>query len=133
MAKKKLSKTGLLLKKMNGTSNLEVRFGKILTNLGIKHTPHFVFKGREYDFLLDDYKILVEIHGCFFHCCKTHHPLPKYRFQRNNLKNDKTKAQNVKFDPNYILMIIWEHEMMYDKQISEVLIKKFKLVEVIKN
>jgi G:T-mismatch repair DNA endonuclease (very short patch repair protein) len=110
MAKKK-RKIGKLFKKMNGTSNLEVSFAEILTGLNIKFEQHFVFKKREFDFLLTEHNILVETHGCFFHCCKKHNPEPKYAFQRRNLKNDQYKVKLVKFDLSYTLMVVWEHEM----------------------
>lgn len=100
-----------LFKKMNGTSKLEVSFAELLDNLGINYTQHFIFKKREYDFLLTDYNILVETHGCFFHCCKIHNPVPVYPFQKKSIKNDKLKSKNVKFDPNYRLLVVWEHEM----------------------
>lgn len=108
---KKKSKIGKLFKKMNGTSNLEVKFGEFLKTLNINFIQHFVYKNKEYDFLLIDYNILIETHGCFYHCCKTHHPKPKYPFQRKNIKNDKLKSRNVKFNRDYNLFIVWEHEM----------------------
>jgi G:T-mismatch repair DNA endonuclease (very short patch repair protein) len=123
MAKKK-GKTRKMLKKMNGTSNLEVKFAELLTELGIKFEQHFVFKKREFDFLLNDHSILVETHGCFYHCCKKHNPEPKYAFQRANLKNDQYKVKLVKFDLTYTLMVIWEHEMV-DKDILTEKINNF--------
>lgn len=118
MAKKK-GKTRKMLKKMNGTSNLEVAFAELLTNSGIKFEQHFVFKKREFDFLLNDHNILVETHGCFYHCCKKHNPEPKYAFQRANLKNDQYKVKLVKFDPTYTLLVVWEHEMVDHKILTE--------------
>lgn len=118
MAKKK-GKTRKMLKKMNGTSNLEVSFAELLTNSGIKFEQHFVFKKREFDFLLNDHNILVETHGCFYHCCKKHNPEPKYAFQRANLKNDQYKVKLVKFDPTYTLLVVWEHEMVDHKILTE--------------
>ena len=114
MAKKK-SKIGKMFKKMNGTSSLETTFGELLNSMGVSFEPHFIFKNREYDFLLTDYNILVETHGCFFHCCKTHNPEAKYAFQRKNLKNDQHKVKIVKFDKTYTLLVIWEHEMKETK------------------
>jgi G:T-mismatch repair DNA endonuclease (very short patch repair protein) len=118
MAKKK-GKTRKMLKKMNGTSNLEVKFAELLTELGIKFEQHFMFKKREFDFLLNDHNILVETHGCFYHCCKKHNPEPKYAFQRANLKNDQYKVKIVKFDLTYTLLVIWEHEMIDKKVLTE--------------
>lgn len=100
-----------LFKKMNGTSKLEVSFAELLDELQINYSQHFTFKKREYDFLLTDYNILVETHGCFYHCCKTHNPIPVYPFQKKSIKNDKLKSKNVKFDLNYRLLVVWEHEM----------------------
>jgi G:T-mismatch repair DNA endonuclease (very short patch repair protein) len=118
MAKKK-GKTRKMLKKMNGTSNLEVKFAELLTEMGVKFEQHFVFKKREFDFLLTEHSILVETHGCFYHCCKKHNPEPKYAFQRANLKNDQYKVKIVKFDLTYTLMVIWEHEMVDKKVLTE--------------
>jgi G:T-mismatch repair DNA endonuclease (very short patch repair protein) len=118
MAKKK-RKIGKLFKKMGGTSNLEVSFAEILTSLDIKFEQHFVFKKREFDFLLTEHNILVETHGCFFHCCKKHNPEAKYAFQRRNLKNDQYKVKLVKFDPTYTLLVIWEHEVNTQTVLTE--------------
>ena len=116
---KKKGKIGKLFKKMKGTSNLEVSFADLLDKLGIKYEQHFVFKKREYDFLLNDHNILIETHGCFFHCCKEHNPEAKYAFQRKNLKNDQYKVKLVKFDKTYTLLVIWEHEIEKKKLLTE--------------
>jgi G:T-mismatch repair DNA endonuclease (very short patch repair protein) len=129
MAKKK-GKISKMFKKMKGTSKLETSFAEILTEQNIKFEQHFVFKKREFDFLLVDYNILIETHGCFFHCCKIHNPEVKYSFQRKNLKNDQYKIKIVKFDLNYSLLIIWEHEMLDTtkiiKRLDEFIIKNKK-------
>jgi G:T-mismatch repair DNA endonuclease (very short patch repair protein) len=122
MAKKK-GRISKLFKKMNGTSNLEVSFSKILDDLGLRYIHHYVFKGREYDFLLVDYNLLVETHGCFFHCCKLHNPEAKYTFQKNNLVNDKKKALAAKFNKTYKLLVVWEHEMKDIQLLTEKLTK----------
>lgn len=128
--KTKKGKIGKMFKKMKGTSNLETKFAEILTELGYNFEQHFKFKRKEYDFLLIDYDILIETHGCFFHCCKTHNPIAKYSFQRRNIKNDQYKLKIVKFDTKYSLMIIWEHEMdnpsNVTKKINEFVTKKEK-------
>jgi G:T-mismatch repair DNA endonuclease (very short patch repair protein) len=116
---KKKGKISKMFKKMKGTSNLEVSFGELLDSLEIKYIPHFIFKNREYDFLLTEHSILVETHGCFYHCCKTHYPETKYPFQRKNLKNDQYKIKNVKFDKTYTLVIFWEHEMKDSKKVKK--------------
>jgi len=100
-----------MVKKMNGTSKLEDSFAELLEQENINFERHFVFKKREFDFLLVDYNVLIETHGCFYHCCKKHSPEAKYAFQRANLRNDQYKVKLVKFDRTYNLLVIWEHEM----------------------
>ena len=130
MAKKK-TKTGKMLGEMNGTSNLEVKFCTILDEMGINYEQHFTFKGKEFDFLLIKYNILVETHGCFYHCCKLHNPVAKYPIQKKNLKNDQSKLKSVKFDKYYNLLIIWEHELKSPKLLVEKInnfIEKYGLI-----
>ena len=116
---KKKNKMREVRKKMNGTSKLETSFAEILRSMGLKFKQHYVFKEREFDFLLTDYNILVETHGCFYHCCKKHSPEAKYAFQRVNLKNDRYKVKSVKFNHKYNLLVIWEHEMVDNKLLTE--------------
>ena len=114
MATKKTKKAGKLkkmFKKMKGTSKLETKFAEFLDSINIKYKQYVMFKDREYDFLLVDYNIFVETHGCFYHCCKEHNPEVKYNFQKSNKKNDQLKVKLVKFDKIYRLLVIWEHEI----------------------
>jgi len=117
--KKKISSFGKKMKEMNGTSKLEVKFSQLLDELNIKYITHYIFKDREYDFFLLEHNILVETHGCFFHCCKEDGFKPEYAFQRKNIKNDQYKSKIVKFDKDYNLLIVWEHEMKDKKVLTE--------------
>jgi G:T-mismatch repair DNA endonuclease (very short patch repair protein) len=114
MAKKK-GKFAKMVKKMNGTSKLEDSFAELLEQENINFERHFVFKKREFDFLLVDYNVLIETHGCFYHCCKKHSPEAKYAFQRANLRNDQYKVKLVKFDRTYNLLLFGN--MKWIKQI----------------
>ena len=120
MAKqKKKGKISKMFKKMKGTSNLETKFAMILDELGLVYEQHYIYNKREYDFLLLDYSILIETHGCFYHCCKTHFPTPIYAFQKRSLKNDQLKVKNVKFGKEFTLLVIWEHELDKPKQLNK--------------
>ena len=126
----KKKKMGKIFKKISESSGLERDFAEILTELNIKFEQHFVFKKREFDFLLVDHNILVETHGCFFHCCKQHNPEVKYPFQKKNLKNDQYKVKIVKFNKNYNLLVVWEHEIKNKQLLTEKVdnfIKKYSL------
>jgi len=104
---------------MHGASGLEVKFEEILMQLKLNYMMHYIFKEREYDFYLPDYKLLIETHGCFFHCCKEDGYTPKYPFQRKNIKNDKHKVNLVKFSPEYKLLVIWEHEITSRRRVVQ--------------
>jgi len=117
--RKKKGKISKMFKKMNGTSNLETKFAKVLSELGLVYKQHHIYNKKEYDFLLLDHNILIETHGCFFHCCKTHFPTAIYPFQKRSLKNDQLKVKNVKFGKEFTLLVIWEHEMDNPKQLNE--------------
>ena len=54
----KKKKMGKIFKKISESSGLERDFAEILTELNIKFEQHFVFKKREFDFLLVDHNIL---------------------------------------------------------------------------
>ena len=130
----KKKKMGKIFKKISESSGLERDFAEILTELNIKFEQHFVFKKREFDFLLVDHNILVETHGCFFHCCKQHNPEVKYPFQKKNLKNDQYKVKIVKFNKNYNLLVIWEHEIKNKQLLTEKVdnfIKKYSLQTIL--
>ena len=129
---KKKGKFAKMVKKMNGTSKLEDSFAELLEQENIKFERHFVFKKREFDFLLSDYNVLIETHGCFYHCCKKHSPKAKYAFQRANLRNDQYKVKLVKFDRTYNLLVIWEHEMNETNLVAErvkTFIEKYGLIK----
>jgi G:T-mismatch repair DNA endonuclease (very short patch repair protein) len=123
---KKKGKLKKMFKKMKGTSKLEDKFAEVLDSLNINYQQYVNFKGREYDFLLTDHNILVETHGCFYHCCKTHNPEAKYSFQRANLKNDQYKVKLVKFEKDYSLMVVWEHEITDTELLNEKINKFIK-------
>lgn len=115
--KKTTGKISKQFKKMAGTSKLEDTFAKILTDMGLNFERYYIFKGREYDFFLPDYNLLIETHGCFFHCCKEDGIKPKYQFQKNTIKNDRNKSLAVKVSNGYKLLVIWEHEINKNRKL----------------
>jgi len=105
--KKKFNK----LSKFNGTSNLETKFKYILESMELRFKPQYPFKGKIYDFYLPDHKILIEVDGDFFHVNKAAGYIPKYNFQKNNIKNDKYKTKLVEDSKGYTLLRFWETEI----------------------
>jgi G:T-mismatch repair DNA endonuclease (very short patch repair protein) len=113
--RKKKGKLAKQLSKMNGTSKLEDEFEEILIGLGEDYVHHYMFGGREFDFCLPEYKLLIELHGCFFHACAKCGKEAKFSVQKKSVKNDKHKVLLVKESNDYTLLTFWEHEVKKDK------------------
>ena len=77
--------------------------------------------GSNPDFINEDKKQIIEVFGCFWHCCKKcGHPNRNKQRQKDVLRIDKFK------DLEYSVLIIWEHELT---SVSEVLMKVQKFIE----
>lgn len=113
--RRKPSKMQKQLTKMNGTSKLEDKFEEILKELGEPYVKHYRFGRREFDFCLTEKKLLIEIHGCFWHGCKECGVEVAYGPQKRSVKNDKHKTKLVEASLDYNLITFWEHEIEKDK------------------
>ncbi len=113
--RKKKGQMAKTLAKMNGTSKLEDTFEEILKELGDPYIKHYRFGKREFDFCLTESKILIEVHGCFWHGCKVCGMEAKYGAQKRSVKNDKHKYKLVEASQDYKLLTFWEHEVNNDR------------------
>jgi hypothetical protein len=85
----------------------ETIFGK----LGEKFYEEFSYGGFIFDFRIDNY--LIEVQGDYFHCNpNTRHAIPKNDMQKNNLERDKRKHSFVKELGKYILIELWEYDII---------------------
>lgn len=94
-------------------NKLEITFANILDSLSIKYHPqHYVRAIKAlYDFYLSDYKIIVEVHGDYWHCNpNSKFSVPTYDAQKYNVENDVKKAQWCR-DNNVPLVIFWETDI----------------------
>lgn len=93
-------------------NKLEIQVIEILKSLSsdIKYVgdgTHWVLgTGRNPDFINEDKKQIIEVYGCFWHCCKKcGHTNRDKRHQKDALRINKFK------DLGYSVLIIWEHEL----------------------
>lgn len=98
-------------KNRNKKNGLEKEFEDILNELNINYEFHFWYHKKEYDFILPDYNILIEVDGDFFHCNKKIGYKPLYSIQRKNIRNDRVKNRIVKKYKEYKLLRFWENDI----------------------
>jgi G:T-mismatch repair DNA endonuclease (very short patch repair protein) len=95
-------------------SKLEDRFAEMLEQLNIKYTRQYAVKEiiSLYDFYLPEHKILIEVHGDFWHNNPniTKFSVPKYAAQISNVSSDKIKKEWCKKN-NIPLLIFWESDI----------------------
>ena len=106
-----------MVKKKHKMNGLEKEFEKILKKLKIKYEFHFMYRKKEYDFLLIDYKLLIECDGDYWHVNKAQGFKPVYAVQKRNLRNDKVKNELVKKYREYKLLRFWENDINNHKEI----------------
>lgn len=100
-----------------GTSKLEKKFAKeFLEKLGIRYEEQFEAKDikRFYDFFLNDYRVLIEIDGDFYHGYGKLHE-EKSPMQKKNARVDEIKNEWAALH-GYPLIRIWEHDINENPQ-----------------
>ena len=100
-----------------GTSKLEKKFAKeFLEKLGIRYEEQFEAKDikRFYDFFLNDYRVLIEIDGDFYHgygkIYEEKSPMQKRNARVDEIKNEWAALHG------YPLIRIWEHDINENPQ-----------------
>jgi G:T-mismatch repair DNA endonuclease (very short patch repair protein) len=101
-------------------NKLEEQVIKILKLLssGIKYVgdgSHWILgTGKNPDFVNEEKKQIIEVYGCYWHCCKKcGHPNRNKRRQK-----DASRINNFK-DLGYSVLIIWEHELREQKIVAK--------------
>jgi very-short-patch-repair endonuclease len=99
-----------LEKKQNKPTALEITFGNLLEVLKLKHQFQYIVDNRTYDFYLNDFNILIEVDGDFYHCNPKKYKEPIYESQLVTIKNDALKNQIAK-DHGVTLLRFWETDI----------------------
>lgn len=72
--------------------------------------------GYEFDFGRD--KLLLEVQGCWYHCCQFCFPgSPSFETQRNTVSND-AKKQAAAEALGYRIVYVWEHAIREDRFVA---------------
>ena len=100
-------KTNLSSKK----SKLELRFESMLKLINLKFINQYEFKKRLFDFYLEDFNILIEVDGDFYHCNPdSKHNEIVYDTQKITKQNDVYK-DTLCLEHNILLLRFWEKDI----------------------
>lgn len=114
----------ILNEKFRETS-LERNLKELLIICGTKFEQHFTLNFRIYDFYLEDYNLIIEANGDYWHCNPKIYPAkaPIDDNQREGIRRDEVKTKLAK-KAGYKILFIWESEVNH---------KKEKLLEILNN
>ena len=100
-------KTNLSSKK----SKLELRIESMLKLINLKFINQYEFKKRLFDFYLEDFNILIEVDGDFYHCNPdSKHNEIVYDTQKITKQNDVYK-DTLCLEHNILLLRFWEKDI----------------------
>ena len=126
---RKNSVSNISKKSQNG---LEIKFGTLLNDLGIKFVPQYIVSSpngvvrRRYDFYIPSTNTLIEVDGDYYHCNPIKYPTgPKYEIQKRNMANDKFKNK-LAARHGYKIIRFWEHDIMNKQSMVCETLKKSK-------
>jgi len=100
-------------------SNLEKKFEEILIYNKINFKKKNNLLGTP-DFIIEDYKTLIFVDGCFWHFCEKHFKLPKsnqnfwINKRKKTIRRDKYITEILKND-GWKVLRIWEHQIKDNK------------------
>lgn len=97
-------------------TRIEVVMEEVLNRLNVNYKYSFRLENRQYDFLLPDYKLLIECDGDYWHCNPKFYPQPK-RWQLERRKIDKLKNEIAERN-GYKIVRFWEDSILHS--LSEV-------------
>lgn len=114
-----------------GTSKLEERFASdFLDKLGVKYTYQYKAEsiGRYFDFYLNDYRVLIEVDGDFYHSYgllyEQMSPMQKHNKRVDEEKNRWASLNRIP------LIRIWEHEINKEpKKVMDFLKDRLKIFD----
>ncbi|KPL59625.1 hypothetical protein AM506_09135 [Rossellomorea vietnamensis] len=91
-------------------TNIEFLMEKYLQELNVKYKYSFMLQKRQYDFLLVEYKIIIECDGDYWHANPKFYPEPK-DWQKERIKIDLEKNEIAQCN-GYHITRFWEDDIL---------------------
>lgn len=100
---------------------------KILQSLGIKYTREEPIGYYLIDNYLEDYNLMIEVMGDFWHANPLKYCLIKYHRQVDAIRRDKAKHTYVKERCGVEILYLWEDDILNRQDLCESLIQQYVL------
>jgi len=117
----------------NYVSKLEIRIQELLNELQIEYTTQKFFKRHSYDFFIEEFGIVIEINGDFWHANPKFYksddllPFPGESKLANEIWEKDVQKKQIIEDLGFRLIIIWEDEMKCtNEELVRLLISKLE-------
>ncbi|WP_180994123.1 hypothetical protein [Bacillus sp. Marseille-P3661] len=105
------------LKQMENQSFRKTRIERlmeiILKELGVTYTYSFILENRQYDFLVQSQKLIIECDGDYWHANPKFYPSPK-DWQLERIQIDKQKNE-IAIKNNYKIVRFWEFDILNNR------------------
>lgn len=97
----------------------EIALKSSLRRLGIRYRSYRKIAGATVDAVLPDRRMVVLVHGCFWHGCPTHYKVPKsrVRYWREKVatNRDRDRRQTRALTrAGWKVVVVWEHSLRRD-------------------
>lgn len=109
-------------------TNIQLIVNSILDKNNIKYTREYITKYYAIDNYLDDYKLMIEVMGDYWHANPNKYNENKYwinQKQYDGIHRDKIKHSFVKNQYNIEILYLWEQDILACPQLCEKLILKY--------
>lgn len=83
------------------------------------------FKYYCIDVLLESSNLAIEVMGDYWHCNSEKYPKIKYNHQKNRINKDRAKNIYLKESHNLNVLYLWEHDIINNIKLCELLIDMF--------
>jgi hypothetical protein len=106
-------------------SKPQLIINNVLNDLKINYINEKGFKYYAVDNYLNDYNLIIEIMGTYWHCDYRFYPLINYSHQINRIKADKAKHTYFLNKYNIQVLYLWEYDIYNNIDLCSKLIKEY--------
>jgi len=116
-----------LLKNNKTTCNTkpQIIINNLLNQLHINYINEYVFKYYSVDNYLQDYNLIIEVMGDFWHCNPTKYNTIQHKIQKKRVPKDKAKHTYIKNQHSIEILYIWENDIYKNLSLCEKLIQLY--------
>lgn len=95
----------------NTNTGIQKKINKLLNSMNIKYINEKGFKNFAVDNYLQEYNLIIEVMGTYWHCDSRTYPYINYENQVHRIKMDKIKHTYFVNNYNIHILYLWEHDI----------------------